>query len=119
MTADRPSLRARWLPVVKRTRLVGQSCVRLLTEVGEHHMTEAGRVTVTQVRLAATLGLSVDRVKHLLREARRAQLLDLVQTGYRGHPTIHHAMIPTAACMERGGLPQLQLTLFGRGDQAA
>ncbi len=100
MTGTRPSLRARWLPMVKRTHLVGQACVRLLTEIGEHHMTEAGRVSVTQDRLAASLGLSVDRVKHLIREARRAQFLDLVQTGYRGHPTLHCAMIPAAARME-------------------
>jgi hypothetical protein len=95
-----PSLRARWLPAVKRTRLVGPSCRRMLTEIGEHHMTEAGRVAVTQERLAATLGLSVVRVKHLFREARTAQFLDLVQTGYRGYPTIHHAMIPAAARTE-------------------
>ncbi len=94
------SLRARWLPAVKRTRLVGQSCRRMLTEIGEHHMTEAGRVAVTQERLAATLGLSVVRVKHLFREARTARFLDLVQTGYRGYPTIHHAMIPAAARTE-------------------
>jgi hypothetical protein len=94
------SLRARWLPAVKRTRLVGPSCRRMLTEIGEHHMTEAGRVAVTQERLAATLGLSVVRVKHLFREARTARFLDLVQTGYRGYPTIHHAMIPAAARTE-------------------
>jgi hypothetical protein len=98
--SNRPSLRARWLPAVKRTRLVGPSCRRMLTEIGEHHMTEAGRAAVTQERLAATLGLSVVRVKHLFREARTAQFLDLVQTGYRGYPTIHHAMIPAAARTE-------------------
>ncbi len=98
--SNRPSLRARWLLAVKRTRLVGPSCRRMLTEIGEHHMTEAGRVAVTQERLAATLGLSVVRVKHLFREARTAQFLDLVQTGYRGYPTIHHAMIPAAARTE-------------------
>jgi hypothetical protein len=98
--SNRPSLRARWLPAVKRTRLVGPSCRRMLTEIGEHHMTEAGRAAVTQERLAATLGLSVVRVKHLFREARTARFLDLVQTGYRGYPTIHHAMIPAAARTE-------------------
>jgi hypothetical protein len=98
--SDPPSLRARWLVAVKRTRLVGPSCIRLLTEVGEHHMNEKGSVAVTQERLAATLGLSVSRVKHLFREAREAQLLDLVAPGYRGHPSIHHAMIPLAARAE-------------------
>ncbi len=98
--SNRPSLRARWLLAVKRTRLVGPSCRRMLTEIGEHHMTEAGRVAVTQERLAATLGLSVVRVKHLFREARTARFLDLVQAGYRGYPTIHHAMIPAAARTE-------------------
>jgi hypothetical protein len=101
--SNRPSLRARWLPAVKRTRLVGPSCRRMLTEIGEHHMTEAGRAAVTQERLAATLGLSVVRVKHLFREARTARFLDLVQTGYRAGPVQSQLCAACPAVMAASG----------------